>query len=106
LYNKAKEYKSNIEQKRIQVKTHDYDGEKMFTPRIMTNRVPPTMDNMPAEEFLYQDAKHKEERTKLRAIAYEEEAKLTASQKKMNASSNTLLKRKAVSFICIYSSLY
>ncbi len=60
------------------------------------------LNNVSADEFLYQDAKDREERFRMRAIDAKEEAVQTANCVKINSTSYAVLKKKAVSiFISI-----
>ena len=51
------------------------------------------------DEFLYQDARDREERCRLREREVQAEIAIAAAATKMNSTSHTLLKRKAVSLI-------
>ena len=58
---------------------------------------PLSVSNAAADEFLYQDARDREERCRLREREQQADIEAVAGAKKMNSSSLTLLRRKAVS---------
>jgi hypothetical protein len=58
---------------------------------------PPAAAAAAADEFLYQDARDREERYRMRERELQSQIEARAAASKMNASSMTLLRRKAVS---------
>lgn len=94
---------------------YDDEGNKLFIPRINktspipssdvieeiinNNSSPLFINTIPADEYLYQDAKDREQRVKQRDKSFQQELDNVANRQKINSTSTILLKRKAVSFV-------
>lgn len=82
-------------------------GAKPRPPQSMEDEndsadLPPPPPPAAADEFLYQDARDREERCRLREREQQAELAAKATAPKMNASSLTLLRRKAVRCYRLY----
>lgn len=124
LAEKGRRYSESLEKKRVQCRSFDDDGKKMFVPTIIKKEkdavVATIKDGLPtnkahsdssssadqrsitsttaaADEFLYLDAFNREERARRKHRQAEEEAEVLANTRKMNSSSLVLLRRRAVS---------
>ena len=123
LAEQGEKYKDSLEKKQLDSKTHDTSGNPLFTPAInaVSARIQrkqqleqqqalsaPTaaggvggtgisVAKVSPEDALYQDAKAKEERTRLRNLKASQEIESIATASKMNQSSGLLLRKKAVS---------
>lgn len=74
----------------------DADGKKLFQPELLATPRRSDQSNVTAEEFLYRDALDREERMRRRARAAKSSDKSVVNAKKINMTSEALLKRKAV----------
>mmetsp|Transcript_16949 Transcript_16949/g.37688 ORF Transcript_16949/g.37688 Transcript_16949/m.37688 type:complete len:257 (+) Transcript_16949:118-888(+) len=98
LTEQGKQYDQLKEQRRQQHGMYDDSGRRLFTPAInrSVEAPPPLTGDAGADEYLYQDARDREERYRMRSRESQREAALVASASKMNASSVALIRRRAV----------
>ena len=75
------------------------DADFMQPEKLVPPSPSASLSSAAADEFLYQDARDREERHRIRKKEIQAEAEARAGASKMNASSMTLLRRKAVSQI-------
>ncbi len=111
LSEKAKVYNDAMEKRKVQFSTYDDDGNRLFVPRINSQKpaylsknvddsvVSQPSSNIGADEFLYQDAKDREVRHQSRIISYQQEIAKDVNAHKMNSSSEKMLRKKMVSIL-------
>lgn len=110
LTNKGKEYQESLKKRTIDSKNMDADGNRMFVPAMYRTMSAPAMESVnntssntiSAGEFMYQDAKDKEERARVRNLEYDREIESIASTPKITPTSSQLLWKKAVSELNYY----
>lgn len=102
LVEKGKEYEESHRRRKEFYSSIDLnDGRKLFTPRLAGSHQPQTAPAGPAaveasvEDFLYQDAKDREIRLQQRARDEAAQLASSASSKKMNPLSASLLQQRA-----------
>jgi hypothetical protein len=98
LYQKGLEYRANHKSRVYQSHHYDDSGRKLFQPEI--SRLPYKFnrydaDTMPADEYLYRDARDREYRQQQRDAEVSMELEVSMGSRKMNARSSSLLKRRA-----------
>jgi hypothetical protein len=99
LSQKAVEYRKHKEEIVKKSKNFDLtDGKKLFQPQIFTSRYVDLPSNISADEFLYRDARDREERLRLLRKHASDDSENKASSAKINTSSEILIKQKAVCF--------
>lgn len=77
----------------------DENGAKMFQPVVKHGSGPVLpSSNISADEFLYRDARDREERMRQRSVSAKEELAHYANSRKINTKSEVLIRRKAVSY--------
>ena len=67
---------------------------------------PVVQEVVSADEFLYQDARDREQRLKLQRAAARAQAEMDASAPKMNTASHMLVRRKVVSEVLYFAILH
>lgn len=130
LYQQAKHSEDSKHQRKLQLKNFDFEGNRLFVPNIKKDRKKGTMSHSPdagmltpvnsnshslpggdqgspvdtvaVDEFLYQDARDRESRIRMRNQLLKEEIAAAASKKKINGLSTVLLKKKAVQSVAIF----
>lgn len=112
MYEKGKQYRDAAIEREERSKRYDDDGNRLFVPRINSDlsevQSPKNSlsesngNNVSAFEFMHTDARDKEERARLRAIKYREEAENNTKVPKMNSTSYMLVVKKAV---CVFYTL-
>lgn len=127
LSEKGREYAEQLEQRKQHFHTYDDSGQRLFRPKIIPQIKPTPLpssmmstttastpavayqtaqyplpasepvNNMSADDFLYQDAKDREQRLKELIAQQEQERQEAASRSKVNKASQKMLIQKAVS---------
>lgn len=96
LFGNGQERDSNEEHRNL-----DHNSKGHITTKSGNNSSSVSASTAAVDEYLYQDARDREERQRLRYQDHLAQTELAARAKKINSSSYALLKRKAVS--CIIS---
>ena len=94
---KGQQYQKSLTQRKEQTQKFDENGRRLFQPVIHASPlVSNANDNIGADEFLYRDARNREERMRQLSREAKNELDNSMNARKMNSKSEQLLKRKAV----------